>query len=1155
MHFRSLPTHQDKDLDLVLVPVPSDQVEHHLQLSPIRRRRRKPERDLRTAPPRGRKPHRVEESEPSDASAAETPTPDDSGSNPSATDFGDPEHDETPTSSPSDDDADDELEPSGSSAVSDDDYDSDASPDSVELPPAVGQPDTRRREAQRGSREGGGRRKRRERREVPEAYHGAFYMKGNPMPDEVCAIAGAVWNEEAQAFDLPVYGPGVWTWDPTFLGRLVHRLAVLTRLHYRIRFIDNDSDDSDDSDDSGDVEHSGGDEEALEEAVEAEETDWAGMATAEEYSVEVGEGDEGEEDEDGDETDAAGMATADEYADFATTSFGDDEQAEAIRPAEQIEEAGTPPPTAPALSSFPPLSPLPATPPLPIAHPHDPPLPATPPATPSATPPTSHPLSTSATDRMNRLLMGELEHRRMHMGVAVEVVEEMMVEMVPVEGWSGSEEGEGVPLMFEELGGDEGVWGGKGEQEGKVVMIGAAIPPVDEAAPREQAAVKAGIPLVEENATEKELPSNPRPATPPPAKKPEEPPASAETTRHTTQHATCFLIEDATGMIPEAVLKVTTSVAPVPPPTSIGTIPPATSTADLPTAPSYLLNTPPPLPLLLPTPLVNTLVAPSVATSAMIVHATLSTPHVGFASLVGAHDPGRNGKPRREAAHGDGVAEIDLGQSRGEGLVGALNETRAAGVVQRGVELGALHAEQNAAEARDERREERTTPAGSPPVASGDTRRVAGSVEAKEQGGMEDVGLGIGTLASAMETEAPSPLLKSRSEAELHAGIPPMPNRFAEKSSPPTPPTPRLGAPTVPGPAQSDQMEELRLPAGALASLSSVDTASESSESGKADAWFGAAIPSETEDTRLAPGPCAGPTVAGPTQSDQPEEFFLPAPADGEAMEGPSIEPGHGSLLDKPLVHSPEQLEAEVECGHGSLLDEALVHSPEQLEAEVPAPVWVADSPDVEVATTPPLEATVETTQRTPWSHRRHRRPPTAVITAVVFPRRRVVDGRFVPVIKRRHQSWTQWVTSFWCPASPPSPSLAGLDLPPLPTKLPSVRQRRLRQPARLSALDPRQWVRETEVPTWGCRFEAVPTGDADVFWRRSWLAGVRVLDYEFLRIVRGDGTRTEVYEGAYLERVGRGWSWWEKGRETGQVGVSGFTHLGGTQLVAVRRG
>ncbi|KAJ3195821.1 hypothetical protein HDU67_004212 [Dinochytrium kinnereticum] len=71
---------------------------------------------------------------------------------------------------------------------------------------------------------------------IPKTYHGLFYMKGNPMPDEVCSFANGQYDEETRSYSFPVYGPRIWTWDNTIFGRWLYSLVKATRLHYHLTY-------------------------------------------------------------------------------------------------------------------------------------------------------------------------------------------------------------------------------------------------------------------------------------------------------------------------------------------------------------------------------------------------------------------------------------------------------------------------------------------------------------------------------------------------------------------------------------------------------------------------------------------------------------------------------------------------------------------------------------------------------------------------------------------------------------------------------------------------------------------------------------------------------------------------------------------------------
>ncbi|KAI8847978.1 hypothetical protein BC829DRAFT_395156 [Chytridium lagenaria] len=88
------------------------------------------------------------------------------------------------------------------------------------------------------------------------------------------------------------------------------------------------------------------------------------------------------------------------------------------------------------------------------------------------------------------------------------------------------------------------------------------------------------------------------------------------------------------------------------------------------------------------------------------------------------------------------------------------------------------------------------------------------------------------------------------------------------------------------------------------------------------------------------------------------------------------------------------------------------------------------------------------------------------------------------------------------------------------------------------------------ELPSFVASFKIVPdVHDPDAFVRQSWILGVRLMDYEFLRIVRGDGSRTEKFVTAYVDMMGKGYA--KTGKDV-PVWYSWFTHLEDTQMVVV---
>ncbi|KAJ3106338.1 hypothetical protein HDU97_006536 [Phlyctochytrium planicorne] len=71
-------------------------------------------------------------------------------------------------------------------------------------------------------------------KEVPSFLHGAFYMKGNPLPDEVLSIAGGRYDAKDKAYYLRVYEANMWSWDNTVQGKLLYEAVRTFALTYKI---------------------------------------------------------------------------------------------------------------------------------------------------------------------------------------------------------------------------------------------------------------------------------------------------------------------------------------------------------------------------------------------------------------------------------------------------------------------------------------------------------------------------------------------------------------------------------------------------------------------------------------------------------------------------------------------------------------------------------------------------------------------------------------------------------------------------------------------------------------------------------------------------------------------------------------------------------
>ncbi|KAJ3093913.1 hypothetical protein HDU97_008833 [Phlyctochytrium planicorne] len=70
--------------------------------------------------------------------------------------------------------------------------------------------------------------------QVPSYLHGAFYMKGNPLSDEVVSLANGWYDSKDQAYYVRVYDENVWTWDNTVQGKLLYDSIRTNGLTYRI---------------------------------------------------------------------------------------------------------------------------------------------------------------------------------------------------------------------------------------------------------------------------------------------------------------------------------------------------------------------------------------------------------------------------------------------------------------------------------------------------------------------------------------------------------------------------------------------------------------------------------------------------------------------------------------------------------------------------------------------------------------------------------------------------------------------------------------------------------------------------------------------------------------------------------------------------------
>ncbi|KAJ3411703.1 hypothetical protein HDV05_001813 [Chytridiales sp. JEL 0842] len=72
--------------------------------------------------------------------------------------------------------------------------------------------------------------------EVPEAFHGIFYMMGNPLPDELVSLANGKWDSNDNTYNLRVYEENMWSWTNSLAGRLLYESVRTFALTYKMRF-------------------------------------------------------------------------------------------------------------------------------------------------------------------------------------------------------------------------------------------------------------------------------------------------------------------------------------------------------------------------------------------------------------------------------------------------------------------------------------------------------------------------------------------------------------------------------------------------------------------------------------------------------------------------------------------------------------------------------------------------------------------------------------------------------------------------------------------------------------------------------------------------------------------------------------------------------
>ncbi|KAJ3106339.1 hypothetical protein HDU97_006537 [Phlyctochytrium planicorne] len=71
-------------------------------------------------------------------------------------------------------------------------------------------------------------------KEVPTFLHGAFYMKGNSLADEVLSIANGWYDDKQKAYFVRTYEANTWSWDDSVQGKLLYDSVRTFGLTYKL---------------------------------------------------------------------------------------------------------------------------------------------------------------------------------------------------------------------------------------------------------------------------------------------------------------------------------------------------------------------------------------------------------------------------------------------------------------------------------------------------------------------------------------------------------------------------------------------------------------------------------------------------------------------------------------------------------------------------------------------------------------------------------------------------------------------------------------------------------------------------------------------------------------------------------------------------------
>jgi len=81
--------------------------------------------------------------------------------------------------------------------------------------------------------------------EVPERLRGVFYMRNNPMGDDLVCFQRGAWDEATLSLTLPVYTPLTWTFKRQLVNFILLMAVQLVQYRYVLQFKDSTLTDAD----------------------------------------------------------------------------------------------------------------------------------------------------------------------------------------------------------------------------------------------------------------------------------------------------------------------------------------------------------------------------------------------------------------------------------------------------------------------------------------------------------------------------------------------------------------------------------------------------------------------------------------------------------------------------------------------------------------------------------------------------------------------------------------------------------------------------------------------------------------------------------------------------------------------------------------------